>query len=90
MVTAYLELAELQALNRKPMYMKDWINRLDDFLTMTGNEILTHAGSVSHKNALDKAHKEYSKYKEQTKNELSKAEEDFLKQIDNTSKKLKQ
>jgi len=86
MVTAYLELAELQALNRKPMYMKDWVNRLDDFLTMTGNEILTHSGSVSHKNALDKAHKEYSKYKEQTKNELSKAEEDFIKQIDNTSK----
>lgn len=89
MVTAYLELAELQALNRKPMYMKDWVNRLDDFLTMTGNDILTHAGSISHKKALDKAHKEYGKYKEQTKNELSKAENDFIKQIDNTSKKLK-
>jgi len=89
MVTAYLELAELQALNRKPMYMKDWINRLDDFLTMTGSEILTNAGSISHQKALDKAHKEYEKYKEQTKNELSKAEKDFLKQIDSTAKKLK-
>jgi hypothetical protein len=89
MVTAYLELAELQALNRKPMYMKDWTNRLDDFLTMTGNDILTNAGSISHKKALDKAHKEYEKYKEQTKNELSKAEKDFIKQIDSTSKKLK-
>lgn len=89
MVTAYLELAELQALNRKPMYMKDWINRLDDFLTMTGSEILTNAGSISHQKALDKAHKEYEKYKEQTKNELSIAEKDFIKQIDSTSKKLK-
>lgn len=89
MVTAYLELAELQALNRKPMYMKDWINRLDDFLTMTGNDILTNAGSISHQKALDKAHKEYDKYKEQIKNELSKAEKDFIKQIDSTAKKLK-
>jgi hypothetical protein len=89
MVTAYLELAELQALNRKPMYMKDWINRLDDFLTMTGSEILTNAGSISHQKALDKAHKEYEKYKEQTKNELSKAEKDFIKQMDTTARKLK-
>lgn len=48
-VTAYLELAELQALNQKPMYMKDWIERLDDFLKMTGQNILDNAGSVSHK-----------------------------------------
>lgn len=88
-VTAYLELAELQALNRKPMYMRDWIHRLDDFLTMTGSEILTNAGSISHKKALDKAHKEYGKYKEKTQNELSKAEKDFIKQIDTTAKKLK-
>ena len=89
MVTAYLELAELQALNRKPMYMKDWINRLDDFINMTGSEILTHSGTISHQKALDKAHLEYGKYKEQTKNELSNAEKDFIKQIDTTAKKLK-
>lgn len=89
MVTAYLELAELQALNRKPMYMKDWVNRLDDFLKMTGSEILLNAGSISHQQAIDKAHKEYESYKEQTKNELSKAEKDFIKQIDITVKKLK-
>lgn len=52
MVTAYLELAELQALNRKPMYMKDWIERLDEFLKMTGNEILEHSGNISHQQAL--------------------------------------
>ena len=89
MVTAYLELAELQALNRKPMYMNDWIKRLDDFLNMTGSEILTNSGSISHQKALEKAHIEYDKYKEQTKNELSNAEKDFIKQIESTAKKIK-
>jgi hypothetical protein len=88
MVTAYLELAELQALNRKPMYMKDWIERLDDFLKMTGNDILQHAGTVSHQQALKKANEEYEKYKEQTKNELTEAEKHFVKQIESTTKKL--
>ncbi len=89
MVTAYLEMAELQAMNRKPMYMKDWVARLDDFLSMTGNEILDHAGSVSHQKALEKAHVEYEKYKERTKNELSNVEKDFINNIDTTAKKLK-
>jgi hypothetical protein len=88
MVTAYLELAELQALNRKPMYMKDWIERLDDFVRMTGNNILQNAGTVSHTQALKKANAEYEKYKEKTKNELSKGEKHFVKQIENTAKKL--
>jgi hypothetical protein len=88
MVTAYIELAELQALNRKPMYMKDWIERLDDFVRMTGNDILLNAGTVSHQQALKKANTEYEKYKEQTKNELTAAEKHFVKQIENTAKKL--
>ncbi|NOQ76016.1 MAG: cell filamentation protein Fic [Crocinitomix sp.] len=89
MVTAYLEVAELQALNRKAMYMTDWSGRLDDFLTMTGNNILENAGKVSHQKALDKAHTEYDKYREQSKNELSKVENDFIEQISNTAKNLK-
>ncbi|AWW30147.1 cell filamentation protein Fic [Echinicola strongylocentroti] len=88
-VTAYLEMAELQAMNRKPMYMKDWVSRLDDFLTMTGNEILTHAGKISHQKALGKAHSEYEKFKEKTKNELSQVEKDFIENIDKTAKQLK-
>ncbi len=88
MVTAYLELAELQALNRKPMYMKDWIERLDDFLRMTGNDILQNAGTVSHTQALKKANAEYEKFIAQTKNELSEGEKDFVKQIENTAKRL--
>ncbi len=87
-VTAYLEIAELQALNRNPMYMADWVNRLDDFLKMTGNDVLDNAGKISHKNAIEKAHTEYEKYKEKTKNQLSKVEKDFIKQIDKTAKRL--
>lgn len=89
MVTAYLEVAELQALNRKPMYMKDWVQRADDFLQMTGNTILTHAGTVSHQQALDKANQNYKVYKEQIKNELSKVEKDFIQHLDQTHKQLK-
>jgi hypothetical protein len=89
MVTAYLELAELQALNRKPMYMKDWIERLDDFIKMTNNTILQNSGTISHQQALKKANAEYEKYKEQTKNELSEGEKRFIKQIESTTEKLK-
>ena len=89
MVTAYLEVAELQALNRLPMYMKDWLDRLDGFLKMTGNNILKHTGTVSHEIAIEKAHKEYELYKQRLKNELSRVEQDFLKQIDTTEKELR-
>lgn len=88
MVTAYLELAELQALNRKPMYMNDWIERLDEFLKMTGNEILQHAGTVSHQQALKKANEEYEKFKQLNTNEISDAEKHFMKQIEQTVNKL--
>jgi hypothetical protein len=87
MVTAYLEVAELQALNQTPMYMKDWVERLDDFLKMTGKEILQHAGAISHQEAIDKARIEYEIFREQNKNQLSQAEEDFIKQIETTAKK---
>lgn len=89
MVTAYLELAELQALNRRAMYMRDWIERLDEFLKMTGSEILDHAGTVSHQQAIEKSATEYAKYKELYKNELSEAERHFVSQIEETAKKLK-
>lgn len=88
-VTAYLEIAELQALNRKPMYMEDWVKRLDDFLKMTGNQILSNTGKISHQMALDKANQEYEKFKQKQKSELSKVEKDFLKKIETTAKQLK-
>ena len=89
MVTAYLELAELQALNRKPMYMNDWIARLDDFLKMTGNSILAHAGSISHEKAVEKAKNEYQKFRATSLQEPTTAEEDFVKHIERTAKNLK-
>ena len=88
-VTAYLEIAELQALNRKPMYMQDWIVRLDDFLKMTGNEILSNGGTVSNEKALQKAHIEYQKKLKKTKNDLSQVEKDFIQNLEKISKNLK-
>jgi len=83
MVTAYLEIAEIQALNRTPMYMVDWIKQLDAFLKMTGKEILQHSGSISHQKAIKKAHAEYEIYKEKTQNRITQVEKDFIKQIEN-------
>jgi len=88
-VTAFLEIAEIQALDQTPMYMKDWIEQLDNFLKMTKKDILNHTGSISHKQALQKAHSEYKRYKELKQNEISEVEKDFIKQISNTAKKLK-
>lgn len=89
MVTAYIEVAEIQAMSQTPMYMSDWIKRLDEFLKMTGKDILEHAGKMSHDQATQKAHDEYEKYKEKTKNELSRVEQDFIEYIDTTVKMLK-
>lgn len=62
LVSAYLDIAEINALKRKAMTMQDWIKELDSFLTMTHNDILKTKGSVSHEMALKKAHEEYDKY----------------------------
>jgi hypothetical protein len=88
MVMAYLEIAELQALSQTPMYMKDWIDRLDDFLKMTGKDILTNAGTVSHEKAIQKAKNEYDLYKLKIKDELSFVEKDFIKQLSQATKKV--
>src|SRR5260370_15083500 len=57
-VSAYLDFAELQARNRKPMSMREWIGKLDDFLPFSDRQLLTHAGAVFHDTALPKAHAE--------------------------------
>ena len=82
MVTAYLELAELQALNRKPMHMRDWIGRLDDFLKMTGRETLSHTGTVSHAEALAKAQAEYDMYRQKHLNDPSPVERHFIEALE--------
>ena len=89
MVTAFLEIAEIQALDRTPMYMADWIKQLDNFLKLTNKNILSHSGIISHQKAIEKAHAEYGIYKEKIKNRLSEVERDFIKQIEDKSKRLK-
>ena len=76
-VNAYLEFAELQALNRKPMYMRDWISKLDDFLRLGDREILTHAGTISHEEALRKAELEFEKFRVLQLAQPSQVEKDF-------------
>ncbi len=78
LVSMYLDFAELQALSRNPMYMKDWIVKLDDFLRVSTREVLSHAGAVSHEAALNKARAEYAKYQHQFLNEISPVEHHFL------------
>lgn len=90
LVTAYLEFAELQAIRQRPMYMKDWIEKLDDFIKMSGSELLNHAGKISHEEAKIKAELEYEKYKERSKDQLTQVEMDFIKHVKSTQKQLEQ
>lgn len=87
-VSLYLDFAEMQAEEHRPMYMKDWINILDDFLRISRKDILTHAGKISAKLAKEKADQEYDKFKERTKNNLSPVEIHFLENFEREQKRL--
>ncbi len=86
--SAYLDFAELQALRRRPMTMRDWIAKLDDFLRMSESEVLESAGKISHEMAVERANEEYKKYRTKNADELSQVERDFLETIKETQKKL--
>ena len=86
MVSAYLDVAEINALSMHAMTMKDWTNELDSFLKMTKKDILSGKGTVSHEKALEKAHQEYDKYMQ---THLTKAEKDYLRVLGEDVKKLK-
>ena len=86
MVSAYLDVAEINALNMHAMTMKEWVKELDGFLTMTHKYILEGTGTISHEKALEKAHKEYDEY---MKNHLTQAEKDYLEIMGEDIKKLK-
>ena len=75
MVSAYLDVAEINALDRHPMTMQDWVNELNSFLKMTRKDILKDSGKISHEQALKKAHEEYDKYMQE---HLTTAEQDYL------------
>lgn len=87
-VSLYLDFAELQAEEHRPMYMKDWIAILDDFLRISRKDILTHAGRVTAQLAKAKADAEYDKFKERTKNELTSVEVHFIEQFEREQKLL--
>lgn len=88
-VNLYLDFAELQAKSHVPMYMKDWIKKLDDFLTLSGKELLTHAGTVSAEVAKLKADTEYDRFRERTQYQLSPVEIHFLEAFEAEQKRLK-
>lgn len=85
MVSAYLDVAEINALDRHSMTMQDWINELDAFLKMTRKDILNGSSTISHKKALEKAHKEYDKY---MKKHLTQAEKDYLEMLNKEVKEI--
>lgn len=87
-VNLYLDFAELQAKSHVPMYMKDWIQKLDDFLKLSGKELLNHAGSVSAEVAKLKANEEYDKFRERTQYQLSPVEIHFLEAFEAERKRL--
>jgi len=76
-VTAYLEFARVQALNRKPMTMAEWIAKLDDFLKLGERDILTHAGRITHKQAIAFAGQQFEQYRLTQINQPSAVERDF-------------
>lgn len=80
-VTAYLDIAEVRALNHEPMYMKDWLETIDDYLKMTRRDIISTKGRVSHLQAIKKAHEEYEKFRDKQDNLFSPVEQHFLESV---------
>lgn len=80
-VAAYLDIAEVRALAQEPMYMKDWLETIDDYLKMTRRDILVTKGKVTHKQAIEKAHKEYEKYVSKYDEQISSVEKHFIESI---------
>ena len=86
LVEQYLAFAETMAMQQTPMYMKDWIQRLDMVISLNGKELLHHAGKISHQNAKEKSEQAYLKYKEHQK--LLQKKQSF-KELEEDIKRLK-
>ena len=87
LVSGYFDIAEIAAIEHRPMYMKDYIAQLDAVLTSGGRKLLSDAGTVSHKDAMEKATKEYRKYQAQTLSPVEKAYLETIKGLEKTAKK---
>ncbi|MCE3008154.1 MAG: virulence RhuM family protein [Bacteroidetes bacterium] len=88
LVSAYLDIAEINAMQRRPMHMQDWIALLDGFIRMSRQDVLTHAGSISAQLARQKAHDEYEAYTRKAAEDLSEVEKQFIASIEQAHKKL--
>jgi hypothetical protein len=89
LVSAYLDIAEINAMQQRPMYMKDWIEVLDGFIKMSRQDVLTHAGKITAEIAQRKALAEYEAYKNKSVDELSEVEKQFIDSIEQANKELK-
>ena len=86
LVSGYFDFAEIQAMRRKPMYMKDYISHLDAILSTTGGKLLEDAGSISHQQAMEKAQAEYRKYQAKTLTDVEKNYLETIKKIEDEAK----
>ncbi len=86
LVSGYFDLAEINAIEHRPMYMKDYVKQLDAVLTSGNRDVLTDSGRISHVQALEKAEKEYRKYQ---RDNLSPVEQSYLEAIKKTEKTAK-
>jgi hypothetical protein len=89
-VSMYLDFAELQALNRTPMHMREWISKLDEFLKLNGRDILEHAGSVAHEDAIQNARLEYDKWHQEQLAQPTAAEKHFVEALQEVKQITKQ
>ena len=85
-MSGYFDLAEINAIEHRPMYMDDYVKQLDNVLSSGNRKVLTDSGSISHKQAMDKAKAEYKKYQEIT---LTPVEKAYLESIKEVSKEVK-
>lgn len=90
LVSGYFDFAEIQAMRKNPMYMKDYISHLDSILSSTGENILEGAGSVSHQQALDKAQAEYRRFQNKTLTDVEKSYLSTINSINSKTKKKKE
>ena len=87
LVSGYFDLAEIAAIEHRPMYMRDYIEQLDAVLTSGGRQLLQDAGTVSHQQALEKAQAEYRKFQAQTLSPVEEAYLETVKGLEKTAKK---
>lgn len=86
-VSGYFDFAEVQAMRHRPMHMSDYVEHLDSILSSTGEQVLIGAGKVSHKQAMDKANREYQRFLVQNLSPVEEAYLQTIKEVEKTAKK---